>query len=858
MFGQKKRSPSSLGMSFAPTNMTKEKKDRVSEKRRVPKKFFDIVISTSLLALFFGTPLFFLNVTFQGVLFEKQMYFYFWLLIGLIAWTVQGVTGGALRIRRTPFDIFILALWGASLFSFFFSPDIWRSFVGGFIDPSRGFLATTAFTLFYFFVLSVINEKRAKLMFSSLLWSGIVTIIISFFSLLNIGILPGWFPVSVMGSITALGIFFALLIPLFITGVFLPPVEKSLLGKKVMNGILLGALLLDLLVMLIIYNYVPWIALLIGLGSFLLFILSQFIRPNENFVWVPMVAFVGVLVILMVGSNEFSRVSLPNEIYPSTALSWDVAKNTMKEEIFFGAGPGMYEHAFSLYAPDSFLQSRFADFRFQYGRGMFFEIFTTGGMLGVIAFGAFAVAIVVIGTYLLTREKQKNKVFSLGVVASFVIIALASLMTLVHGSALILLIFLGTLCVGVLLMESEKEAVFWDLSVQASPRFALAMSFISLLLMVGVALVFVLMGRALVADIYAERGNIQEKISEEGSISYFARAAQLYPKEGHYLLRIGQEYLALANEEALKGDDRDEEKIAYYLEQSRRAVSLGRNNLPASALAQENVATIYDGIAFYLPQAVGQAQDEYKKILNLEPRNSRIYVKLGQLELAKARALEGEEEKENALAVALEYFSSALEIRPVYPLASYQRALTYDALENKEEAIKNLEEAVRNAGKPGNIRYTFVLARAYQERNGEGDVDRAEALFRSILGVNDTEINTLLNLGLLYERSGDRTQAIESYERVLSALPEEAVEARNQLEGFIRNLQEGRDNISPTTSPGMNLQQEQALEEEQIQPQEQEAQGVTPSEELEQAQEEIIGESLPIEGENTLPAPQGQ
>src|SRR5687768_10409410 len=40
---------------------------------------FDGIISVALVALFFGLPIFFTGVTFQGIAFEKQIYFYFWL-----------------------------------------------------------------------------------------------------------------------------------------------------------------------------------------------------------------------------------------------------------------------------------------------------------------------------------------------------------------------------------------------------------------------------------------------------------------------------------------------------------------------------------------------------------------------------------------------------------------------------------------------------------------------------------------------------------------------------------------------------------------------------------------------------------
>jgi hypothetical protein len=78
-----------------------------------------MVITVSLVALFFGLPLFFTGLTFQGIAFEKQIYFYVWLLIGVVAWVSKGVTTGEMRIRRTPLDIPIALFWLFYVVGFF-------------------------------------------------------------------------------------------------------------------------------------------------------------------------------------------------------------------------------------------------------------------------------------------------------------------------------------------------------------------------------------------------------------------------------------------------------------------------------------------------------------------------------------------------------------------------------------------------------------------------------------------------------------------------------------------------------------------------------------------------------------------
>ena len=61
-------------------------------------RFLQGLSTVSLFMIFFGFPLFFLSGTLQGIVFEKQMYFYFWLLLGLIGWVSRGIVTGELRV----------------------------------------------------------------------------------------------------------------------------------------------------------------------------------------------------------------------------------------------------------------------------------------------------------------------------------------------------------------------------------------------------------------------------------------------------------------------------------------------------------------------------------------------------------------------------------------------------------------------------------------------------------------------------------------------------------------------------------------------------------------------------------------
>ena len=97
-----------------------------------------------------------------------------------------------------------------------------------------------------------------------------------------------------------------------------------------------------------------------------------------------------------------------------------------------------------------------------------------------------------------------------------------------------------------------------------------------------------------------------------------------------------------------------------------------------------------------------------------------------------------------------------------------------------------------------NINYVFNLARLFQARGKSDDNKIAESLFKQILGVNDKEINTHFNLGLLYEKTNRKPEAIDEYNKVISLLPDGSGTTKTQLEKMISNIRKGIENTPET------------------------------------------------------------
>lgn len=775
---------------------------------------FDWIITISIAALFFGIPLFFTGLTFQGIVFEKQMYFYFWLLLALVSWASKGVITGEMRIRRTPLDIPIIIFWLLYVLSATLSLDKWHSLWGFFGDPSRGLLGITGLIVAFYLILSHFDAKRMKWIIGSSIIADIIVVAWSLLGLFGVKFLPQGIlelaPLSLIGSVIGLGIYLSMMIPILTASVIKNKEEGAKVGKKyyARTSVLLLTIVLNLFVLLMIYSFNPWLGALAGASVLLIFVLSQIVRPAENLIWVPMAVFVAILSILMIGNNTIARINLPVEASPSYKLSWDVAKSGVMDKFFTGSGPATYGYAFSKFKTQDFNLNSLYTLKFYQGTGMVFEALPTIGAIGTMAFIVILLSFLGIGIYLLTREKEKNKIYSLGFFAAALIVLIDGVMNRTEGTILIYGALIGTVALGMLYYESGLEGKSLNLSLKASPKFALALAFVFMVVSAGVVFLFVFVGKAYVADMYMRKATVASQPTEDGSVQQMVRAINLYNKEGRYYTRAGQEYMALFNMEALKEEkDRDANALQRYLNNSITLASKGAELMKSDVTAVEMLAQVYENAGLYVPDSITFSEDNYKKAQELDPHSPNYFVKLGQLKIAEASKKSTEADKKALVEEAKRYFDQSIEKKENLAVAYYQLSLAQDALGDKDNAIENMRKAfvLENS----NINYAFSLAKLYQARGGSEDMKIAEDLFKQILGVNDKEINTHFSLGLLYEKQKKKNESIDEYKKVLDLLPQTGSEdTRKQIEKMISNIEAGIENTPE--SLGITQQQEQA------------------------------------------------
>jgi tetratricopeptide (TPR) repeat protein len=769
---------------------------------------FEVVISVALVALFFGLPLFFTGSTFQGIAFEKQLYFYFWLLIGIVAWSSKGVITGELRIRRTPLDIPILLFWLFYVATAVFSVDRWHSFWGFFGDPSRGVISVTALILTYYLILSHFTVKRFYLMFWSFLLSGFIVTVWSFLVMMKLHFLPtSWekfAPISLLGTVSNLGLFLGILVPLFLTAVFVlwKNEEMKRAYRLTLTTFVFIGLALTLFLLLALYPFVSWIVVLGGLSLFLVYILAQIVRPAEQWVWLPMLVFVIVLAFLMIGNYKLGlvRANLPVEVTPNTSLSWQIVKDSLKDHFFTGVGAANYGYAFSMFRPLEYNLNALYTLRFYQGTGLFFEALPTIGVIGTILFLLLWLSFISMGLYLLSYEKQRNKIYSLGLWSVTVMLFLASFVSAVGGALLLIGVLLATLAFGAVSWESSSEERYLQLSLKAAPKFALALAFIFMVVSAGVAFLFVFMGKVYVADMNAGKAvRLSSATPSKDSAELLLNAINVYPQEGRYYTRLAQSYMAMANVEAGKPTaERSVDTVAAYVREAVRIGAEARKRMPNDVMSIESLGLIYENAGLYASDALPQAIDLYNRALELEPQNPLYSVKIGQIKKLTADAKPEGAEREALYNEAKDLFKKAIDQKKDLAPAYYNLAVVLSHLKDVDSAVTNAEQAL--ALNRSNLNYAYNLGVLYQLRAKEGDKDRAEKMFKDTLANNEKLIDVRLSLGLLYEEMGKKDAALDEYNKILGFLPEDGADnvkqTREQVKKLIDNVRSGVGNLT--------------------------------------------------------------
>ncbi len=791
----------------------------------------DKVVATCIFMVFFGLPLFFLSVTYQGISFEKQYYFYFWIFIGVIAWSARGVLGGKIEIRRTTLDIPLGILWIVYVLATFFSVDKYHSFFGFFGNPITGLISVTAIILAYYLIVSFISKKRVMVLWWAIVASGSIVTLWSF--LVTMRFVPDkvlqYIVPSLTGSFTSLAAFLAMLLPLFIISVtFADRLSGNKLKQRIINIFLFAITIVNLVTLSVLFGYVRWYVVIVAIALLLVFVISRFIEVSQKTSVLAIITFFMLIGLLIFGQPMFVRTAIQPEATLNYGLSFNIAKEAVKNKPMLGSGPGTYGYNFSLYRPKELNQGGRYDIRFFSDRGILLESLSTIGIIGAIALIVMSLTYISTVIHAFMRsDEEMTKIVALGLFISSFMALLYALLWAVDGIIILYGILIAAVTIG-LLREGAGDGSDnkLTLSMSSTPQNALSFAFLSILVAVGVIFGFVTLGKIFVADVHAGNALRARATNDfEKSSMRFEKAVRLNSQEGRYFTIISQYGLDLANIELSKGENANKDAVAKFINSATGAALAGRNLMPNDVLANETAGFIYENSGGYVNGALSAAIGSYERASELEPQNPYLDIALGKLKLMEAQAKDKDavEEKTAIIEEAKKLFESARDKTmfkfesqevSIFAPAYYYIAITQEALDNIDESITNMTTALRVTQLDRSltqqqilsrqINYGFNLARLLQVRGTDSDNKNAEDLLKQIIGVNDKEVNSYLNLGLLYERTGRSKEAVDEYKKILIILPEDDKKSRENIQGLIDTIEQGGSNVDVNKKQDVN------------------------------------------------------
>lgn len=783
-------------------------------------KLCDTLITVTSALIFFLVPLFFTSLVSQGIVFEKIILFYLLVLVGLVAWITKGVAAGELKIIRTPLDLPFAILAVILFISSVFSVDKVASFVGSYGSTTKSFIAFIIYITFYYLLVNNINYKRLKIFFWSLLSGIIIIVVYSALQISGIFILPFTITQATsfnpIGSSSSLGIYVAGILPILALAIpFVVKGEQYLMFHKILmllwRVVVSLVVLVALFILFLLNNFVFWPAAILGMVILLMFVLSKIIRLQSIDTVIPLIIFLALIILLVGGNFNLTTAQLPTEVSLSRDLSWEIAKESLKHDPLLGSGPATFDYAFVKYRGTDFNISNLWNIRFDTASGTLFEMFATIGILGTFLFITIGLILVSIAFIALTKSENKEvKIFLIGVFSSLVILVINSLLFAVSGSIILLIAILVPLVTSLIIIDYPEKFKELKLSFRSSPKYALALSSLFLLVSAGVVVLFTSGFKVYLADFYANKAMGSDA---EQAIQYLNRAITTADYQDQYYLRLSRLYIALANQEAQKGESADITAIQNHLSSAilagRKAVELA----PNSVVNKESLALIYENAAAYnIRGALEWAEKYYTEVIELEPDNPSAYIRLALINVAYANSEQSEEERQHFYSEAIKFYEQAISKKSNLAAAYYGIAVVYERSGNYNQAIEQLGRAVGLAGQ--NLDYRFELGRMYfnrgvasqnlqqqqtkeitsaegeqevleeedlsvsqQQAQGEitknDDLNIAEAVFKNILEFSPNHANATYSLALIYESLGDSQQAKTYYEKLLNIVTDQ-------------------------------------------------------------------------------------
>jgi tetratricopeptide (TPR) repeat protein len=377
-----------------------------------------------------------------------------------------------------------------------------------------------------------------------------------------------------------------------------------------------------------------------------------------------------------------------------------------------------------------------------------------------------------------------------------------------------LLIFvpLVALAYAVLQKEAHSKEEHISFSLQATPKYALALAFTFMVVSAGVVYVLIFLGKVYVADMKVLSAQKSSQANDhQTAVQTMTRALVFYPNESRYYLRLAEEYMVIANQEiANKGKEADQNLMAGAIQQSIRAGEVAAQLSGNDVVTIESVALLYENALRYASDAENRTQELYTRASSLDPINPLYFVKRGELKRNIGDTKEGAE-RDAHYKEALDLLDSAIEKKKNLGSAYYHKALVFSRMNKLDNAIETAGLATQS--EPRNASYLYALGALYELRNKDNDRDVAVDIYKNILEAYPNILDVRLALALVYEKKNERQMAIDEYQKAVELVGKSGKEAdqiKSQIQNLLDTVKSGGSNVTANAPVNPELPQEQA------------------------------------------------
>ncbi len=719
-------------------------------------------------------PLFFLPFTLDALELNKHFLLSIVVLVALLLWLLDGALSRQFKIRRTPFDVPVLLYLGTVMLSGIFSIDRFISFIGDYNNIQIAVLPLIFLVALFFLITQMFDTdaSRFRLLASSALGGTVACI---WFILDK----AGWFSFSLFGvrisnTVSLSNAEFGVYLILLIVGCV------SLLSMK-KKGYVIDAIagiigLLSLVVLFSLGFKVVYIIFVIGLAMLLALMLTYVDFLRIKWITVSFALVVLAVIFIFLQIPQVFNFALPTEISLGVQTSYTIAWKTITDttkQFLLGSGPGTFVYDFSHYKPDSLNLNNFVwRIRFSKPYASFVSQLAELGILGVISFMLLAlITLGFIGSQWIASMSPKERTsaqFSqknafMFLVSPLWLILLISMFFIQISMSLWYVFFVLLALLSATSVQGGKEKEIM-ISLKSSPPYVLATSFSVVLLFAGGLVYGVFAGRYYVAEIkHTQAKKSTENPAEQ--ITYLSEATQLNRKSSRYRVALAEAYLNEARVVSNQADGSPElitRLVASAVNEARIATDLS----PQNVNTWETLANMYRNAQPFAPGVQPWVTSSYAQAVLFEPGNPALH-----LQLANAKYLEGKKTE------AKESYEMAVSLKQDYLDAYLQLAGYYEQEKDLDRAISELEKGLQVGRQSDN--YIFQLGRLFFNRNKEGDWDKALSLFNAAISINPNNANALFSAGLVFDRKGEKEQALRYFDEVLKRDPKnEAVASR--------------------------------------------------------------------------------